>query len=139
MEAILDLAHVPTCSATRRRIGLVLTGLPVLFLTFDSTVKLVHIQAVTHASALLGWPDHLNGVLGIVLLACLVVFLVPRTAVVGAVLLTGYLGGAVAAHLRVEDPLFSHTLFPVYIAALIWGGLLLRDGRLRAAVGKPID
>jgi hypothetical protein len=139
MDATLDLAHVPTRSAATRWSGLGLTGLSVLFLTFDSAIKLARIQAVTRASALLGWPDHLNSALGIVLLVCLALFLMPRTAVVGAVLLTGYLGGAIAVHLRVEDPLFSQTLFPAYLAVLIWGGLFLRDGRIRAALSKPTD
>jgi len=66
------------------------------------------------------------------LLACLALYLVRRTAVLGAVLLTGFLGGAIATHVRVEDPLFSHTLFPIYVAALVWGGLYLRDARVRA-------
>jgi hypothetical protein len=70
--------------------------------------------------------------LGIVLLACVVIYLVPRTAVLGALLLTGYLGGAVATHIRVGNPLFTHVLTPTYFAALIWGGLMLRDARVRA-------
>ena len=72
--------------------------------------------------------------LGIVLLACTVLYLIPRTAVLGAILLTGYLGGAVATHVRIGHPLFSHTLFPVYLAVLLWGGLCLRDPRLRTLI-----
>ncbi len=70
--------------------------------------------------------------LGVTLLSCVLVYLVPRTSVLGAVLLTGYLGGAVATHVRVGNPLFTHVLFPVYIAALLWVGLMMRDGRLQA-------
>jgi hypothetical protein len=70
--------------------------------------------------------------LGVTLLACVVAYILPRTSVLGALLLTGYLGGAVATHVRVGNPLFSHVLFPTYVAALLWGGLLLRDARLRA-------
>ncbi|HVR17126.1 MAG TPA: DoxX family protein, partial [Candidatus Limnocylindrales bacterium] len=72
--------------------------------------------------------------LGIVLLTCTVLYMIPRTAILGAILLTGYLGGAIATHVRVGSPLFSHTLFPVYVALLIWGGLYLRDDRLRALI-----
>ena len=72
--------------------------------------------------------------LWIVVLVCVILYVVPRTAVLGAILLTGYLGGAVATHLRVGDPLFSHTLSPVYFAVLLWGGLYLRDERLRALI-----
>jgi hypothetical protein len=69
--------------------------------------------------------------LGVVLLACVVAYAVPGTSVLGAVLLTGYLGGAIATHVRVENPLFSHTLFPAYVALVVWGGLFLRESRLR--------
>jgi hypothetical protein len=69
--------------------------------------------------------------LGVILLTCVLVYVIPRTSVLGALLLTGYLGGAVATHVRVESPLLTHALFPVYVAAILWAGLLLRDGRLR--------
>jgi ABC-type transport system involved in cytochrome c biogenesis permease component len=74
--------------------------------------------------------------IGLILLVCVVVYLIPRTAVLGAVLLTGYLGGAVATHVRVGDPLLSHTFFPIYFAVLIWGGLYLRDRRVHAAIAR---
>ena len=83
---------------------------------------------------LLGWPVSLAIPLGILLLSCLALYAIPRTAVLGAILLTGYLGGAVATHVRVADPLFSHVLFPVYVGAMLWGGLYLRDARLRALI-----
>ena len=118
-----------------RWIGRILSAIPTLFLVFDGAIKLVHPAAVTEASERMGFPDHLAGPLGVILLACLALYLVPRTAVLGATLLTAYLGGAVATHARIDDPLFTHTLFPIYIAILVWGGLLLRDGRVRAAIG----
>ena len=118
--------------------GRVLSGLPVAFLIFDAALKLVHPAFVTEASAKIGWPDGVITPLGVVLLACVALYLVPRTAVLGAVLLTGYLGGAVATHLRVGDPLFSHTLFPVYFGVMLWGGLYLRDARVRAAVKREV-
>jgi hypothetical protein len=113
--------------------GRVLSGLGTAFLLFDGTIKLVlSPQSLAAATADLGWPANMLRVLGVLELVCLAVYLVPRTAVLGAVLWTGYLGGAIATHLRVASPLLSHTLFPIYVAALIWGGLWLRDRRVRA-------
>jgi hypothetical protein len=112
--------------------GRVLTGLAVLFLLFDSTGKLLEVQPVIDGTRQLGYPRDIVFSLGVILLACLVVYLIPRTSVLGALLVTGYLGGAVAAQARVENPLFSHILFPTYVAIFIWGGLVLRDARLRA-------
>ncbi len=131
---------MPAAAASRGRwSGRVITAVPVAFLVFDATLKLFHIPAVAQASQALGWPNHLNSALGLLILACLVLYLVPRTAVIGAVLLTGYLGGAVAVHLRVGDSLFGQTLFPTYVGVLLWSGLFLRDRRVRAAIGKVID
>ena len=124
-------------STRSRWAGRVLGGVPVLFLFMDSAIKLIHIAAVTEGSARLGFPDQLSRPLGVILLACTTLYLVPRTAVLGAVLLTGYLGGAVAIHARIGDPLLSHTLFPVYFGVMLWGSLFLRDARVRAAVGPP--
>jgi len=103
------------------RTGKFLSGLAAVLLALDSLGKLLRAQAV-----LTVFP------LGLLLLACVVIYVVPRTAILGALLLTGYLGGAVATHVRVGNPLFTHILFPTYVAALIWGGLMLRDARLRA-------
>ncbi len=136
MEAIL--AHVPqptnptTTSNLRRRGGVAMSTLAVLFLLFDAAMKLVKVPPVVEAMQRLGYPDATARPLGIVLLACIALYIVPRTAAVGAVLLTAFLGGAIATHVRVEDPLFSHTLFPVYVAALVWGALYLGDARLRS-------
>jgi hypothetical protein len=134
METILDPVLVPSVPAVPTRArwgGRVLTAVPVLFLVFDGTIKLAGHPAVAEASERLGLPPDLSPALGVLLLACLALYLVPRTAALGAVLLTGYLGGAVLAHVRVSDPLFSHALFPVYIGALLWSGLFLRDDRVR--------
>lgn len=115
--------------------GRILTGLAGLFLLFDGGAKLARIPAVMEGSASLGYPAATVFGIGAVLLACTLLYLVPRTAVLGAVLLTGYLGGAIATHVRVQNPLFSHTLFPIYVAMLIWGGLYLRDRRVRGLLG----
>jgi hypothetical protein len=110
----------------------ILTGLAVLFLTFDLGVKLVGAKAAVDGTTQLGWQPHHLPILGVIELVCLVLYLVPRTAPLGAILWTGYLGGAIATHLRLDNPLFTHILFPTYIAALLWGGLYLRDARVRA-------
>jgi len=111
-----------------------LSGLPALFLLVDGVGKLVKPAPVVEGTVQLGYPESVLLGLGIVLLTCTVLYVIPRTAVFGAILLTGYLGGAIATHVRVGSPLFSHTLFPVYVALLIWGGLYLRDDRLRALI-----
>jgi hypothetical protein len=112
--------------------GWVLTGLAALFLLMDAVMKLLALAPAVEGTLQLGYPEAVVVPLGLVLIACLVVYVVPRTSVLGAVLLTGYLGGAIATHVRVGSPLFSQTLFPIYVAALVWGGLWLRDARLRA-------
>jgi hypothetical protein len=112
-----------------------LTGLPVLFLGFDAAMKLISHPEVIAGSARLGLPGQLSPVFGAILAACVALYVVPRTAVLGAVLLTGYLGGAVLVHLRVGDPLLTHTLFPIYVATAAWLGLYLRDARVRALLG----
>lgn len=118
------------------RAGWILTALPVLFLIFDGAIKFTTIPPVVEAFERLGYPAHLAMVIGGLELACLVVYLVPRTSIIGAILMTGFLGGAVAIHVRVGDPLFSHTLFPVFIGALLWIGLALRDARVQALVAS---
>ena len=112
--------------------GRVLSTLAVLFLIFDSVGKLLEVPPVVAGSAALGYPASTVFPIGVILLLCVVTYVVPSTSVLGAVLLTGYLGGAVATHVRAENPLFSHALFPIYVALFIWGGLFLREDRLRA-------
>lgn len=114
--------------------GRILSGLAIAFLTFDGVVKFFLDKLppeALEAGAALQWPLEKMPLVGGILLVCLVIHLIPRTSVLGAVLLTGYLGGAVASHVRVSSPLFTHTLFPIYIAILIWLGLYLRDRRVR--------
>ncbi len=125
-----------TASASKKRLwaGRILSGLPALFLLFDSVGKLVKPAPVVEGTVRLGYPESVILGLGMVLLACTVVYLIPRTSVLGAILLTGYLGGAVATHVRVGAPLFTHVLFPVYVGIMLWGGLYLRDDRLRTLV-----
>ena len=109
-----------------------MTGLVVLFLLFDGVTKLVMERHVVDATREIGYPVDVIPALGIICLVCTILYAVPRTAVLGAILLTGFLGGAIASKVRIEDPLFSSTLFGVYVALLVWGGLYLRDDRLRA-------
>jgi len=113
--------------------GRILSGLVILFMIFDGGIKLVPIGAVTQAMTELGYPasEAFARGLGILLLLCTLLYAMPRTSVLGAILLTGYLGGAVATHLRVGNPLFSHLLFGLYLGLMAWGGLYLRDDRLR--------
>jgi hypothetical protein len=112
--------------------GRIISGLVVLFLIFDSVTKLITIPPVVEGMRQLGYPVPLAPVIGTLLLICVLLYVIPRTAPLGAILLTGYLGGAVASQLRVGMPLFTYTLGPVYAAAFGWGGLYLRDGRVRA-------
>jgi hypothetical protein len=121
-------------SRAAARTGLVVTGLVSLFLLFDSVSKLMQPQMVVDATVQMGFPASSVLVMGTVLLVCLALYLVPRTAVLGAVLLTGYLGGAVCAQLRIEAPLFSNLLFPVYVGVFVWLGLYLRDERVRQMI-----
>lgn len=114
--------------------GRAMSGIVILFLAMDITMKLANLPVVREAGLQLGWPAQTARMLGVILLACTVLYAWPRTAVLGAILLTGYLGGAVAAHLRVDDPLFTHVLFGVYLGILAWGGLWLRDPAVRALV-----
>jgi hypothetical protein len=111
--------------------GRVISAIPVLFLLFDGGAKLVKPAPVVEVTVRLGYPESVITGLGILLLLCTFIYMVPRTSTLGAVLLTGYLGGATATHVRVGGPLFA-ILFPSILGALIWGGLLLRDERLRS-------
>ena len=116
--------------------GRIMSALVILFLVFDMVIKFVKPAPapVVEAFAHLGWSLGLAPVLGIVLLVSTALYVIPITSVLGAILLTGYLGGALATHLRVGDPLFSHVLFPTYLGVLLWGGLYLREPRLRALI-----
>jgi hypothetical protein len=130
----LNLPAATAPSRPKLWAGRVLSGLVVLFLAMDSAMKLADLPQVKQAAVGIGWPTSLDRTLGVIELVCLVLYAVPQTAVLGAILTTGLLGGAVAAHLRTADPLFSHVLFGVYVGLLAWGGLWLRDPRLRALI-----
>jgi hypothetical protein len=112
----------------------ILTGLVVLFLLFDGITKVIKVSAVLQASAQIGFSENLIAPIGITLLVCTMLYVIPSTSILGAILLTGYLGGAVSIQLRVGNPLFSQTLFPVYFGILVWLGLYLREPRLRSLV-----
>lgn len=121
-------------TSLRHWIGRILSGLAISFLIFDGVLKFFMDKLPPEgleAIKKLEWPMDLMPAIGIILLLCTILYIIPRTSVIGAVLLTGYLGGAVASHVRVGNPLLSHTMFPVYIGVFVWLGLYLRDLRLR--------
>ncbi len=127
---------VQTAPLSNKRLwaGRIVSALPVLFLLWDSAMKLVKPSVVVDSFARLGYPQGIAVEIGILQLVCVAFYVVPRTSVLGAILLTGYLGGAVATHVRVEDPLFSHVLFPAYMGVLLWAGLYLREVRLHPLI-----
>ncbi|TIT75129.1 MAG: DoxX family protein [Mesorhizobium sp.] len=116
--------------------GRVLSAIVVLFMIFDGLMKLPPLAIVTQTMAELGWPSDpsIARLLGIIGLISTALYALPRTSVLGAILLTAYMGGAIATKVRVDSPLFSHTLFGVYLGVILWGGLYLRDARLRALI-----
>jgi hypothetical protein len=138
-------SYEPTRSATtssrpslpsRRSViaGRVLTGVVALLLTLDAGIKLVGAKAAVEGSAQLGFTPQQVFVIGVIAAVCLVLYLIPRTAPIGAVLWTGYFGGAIVTHFRLGNPLLTHILTPIYVSILIWGSLYLRDPRVRAVV-----
>ena len=124
----------PAVSKSALWTGRVLSTLLILFLLFDSVLKFMKPQPVIDSFTHLGIPITLDYPIAIILLICTILYALPPTSVLGAILLTGYLGGAVMTHLRAGDPLFSHALFPTYLGVLLWLGLYLREPRLRALV-----
>jgi DoxX-like family len=128
------VSHAQPASGAARWVGLTLSGAVIVFLLLDAAMKLVPLDVVTETSAQLGLPAHLSRPLGLITLACTLLYAIPRTSVLGAILLTAYMGGAIATHVRVGSPLLSHVLFGVYLGLMIWGGLFLRDERLRALI-----
>jgi hypothetical protein len=141
MTASTIPSHTPALATIRIRAtpgviaGRILSGLAIAFLAFDAIMKIMLVPAVAAGSAQLGYPVSTMPAIGITLLLCVILYAIPATSAFGALLLTGYLGGAIATHVRVQNPLFSHVLFPTYVAALIWAGLYLRDARVRALAG----
>lgn len=117
-----------------RRLGWALSGLVIAFMLLDGALKLIPLDVVLKSSAEIGFPPTAMvarelGALGIL---CTILYAIPRTSILGAILLTAYLGGTAAAHFRIGNPLLTHILFGVYVAVLAWGGIYLRDNRLRA-------
>ena len=133
MSIVDHAAPAPTVSVW---IGRVLSGLLIAFLMFDGAIKLVPLQVVTDTMIELGYSGSVDQarLLGVLTLLCTILYAIPRTSILGAILLTGYLGGAMATHLRIGNPLFTHLLFGLYLGVMAWGGLYLRDARLRALI-----
>jgi hypothetical protein len=136
MNADTDNRSVQPVTVSKGRLwtGRILSTLPVLFMLMDGVMKLMKPDFVVKATVQLGFPENVIAPLGIIVLICTILYAIPQTAVLGAILLTGYLGGAVATHVRGGDPLFSHILAPVYFAVILWIGLYLREPRLSALV-----
>ena len=127
------IAETAPVSKPARWTGRVLSGLVVVFLLFDGAVKLVPWPIVTETMDRMGYgsSESLARTLGVITVACTVLYAIPPTSILGAILLTGYLGGAMASHVRIGSPLFTHTLFGLYLGLMVWGGLWFRDGSLR--------
>jgi hypothetical protein len=136
MEEVAYESNINQAVASKKRpwAGYIISALPVLFLLVDGTMKLFKPEIVIKATTDLGYPESTIVPIGITLVACTILYIIPQTAIFGAILLTGYLGGAVATNVRVGTPLFTHILFPVYVASFLWVGLYLREFRLRALV-----
>jgi hypothetical protein len=124
-------------SPWRQRLGLGLSALAILFFLLDASGKLLQIEPVVKGTIELGWPSSAVFPLGLLLLVGAVLHAVPRTSVLGAIYLTGFLGGAIATHFRIGSPLFTHVLFGVYVATIMWSGLVLRYPALRTVVVSP--
>jgi hypothetical protein len=129
-------SSVPSVTRTQRVIGMILSGLLIAFLVFDGVIKLIPLSVVTETMAGLGYSADpaLARLLGVITLGCAVLYAIPRTSVLGAILLTGLLGGAIATHLRIGSPLFSHVLFGGYLGLMAWGGLYLRNEAVRKMI-----
>jgi hypothetical protein len=127
------IAETAAVSRPMLWLGRVLSGLVIVFLLFDGAIKLVPWPVVTETMDRMGYgsSESLARTLGVITVACTVLYAIPPTSILGAILLTGYLGGAMASHVRIDSPLFTHTLFGLYLGLMVWGGLWLRDGSLR--------
>ena len=122
----------------RKRLGLGLSALATSFFLVDASGKLLQIEPVMQGTVELGWPSSAVVPLGLLLLVGAALHAVPRTSVLGAIYLTGFLGGAVATHYRIASPLLTHVLFGVYVAMIMWAGLVLRYPALQAAIFSPL-
>lgn len=141
MEATLAVPAAAVSNATSstpkhraRTIGRIMSGVVNAFMLFDSVIKLAEIDEVREGFVQFGFAAEHAPLIGLIGLVAIVTYAFPRTAVLGAILLSGFLGGAIVSHLRVGSPLFSHTLFPIYVGVIAWGGLYLRDERVRALI-----
>ena len=130
----MDTIEVMPVSKAALWAGRIMSGIVVLFLVFDGGIKMIPLDIVIETSRQLGIPENLARTLGVLTLLGTALYAFPRTSVLGAIVLTGYIGGAIYVHVRAGSPLFTHTLFGVYLALLIWGGLYLRDPLLRALI-----
>jgi hypothetical protein len=131
----MDAIRIPQPTSKRAVwAGRIISVLPALFMLFDGVIHTMKIPAVVEGFAKLGYPISVATTLGIIEIVCTVLYLIPRTSVLGAVLLTGYLGGAIASNVRIQAPLFGYVLFPIYVALFLWGGLWVRDGRVRGVL-----
>jgi hypothetical protein len=135
-EAMSTVAQEAPTARPALWLGRVLSGLVIVFLLFDGAIKLVPWPVVTETMDRIGYgsSENLARSLGVITIACTILYAIPPTSILGAILLTGYLGGAMASHLRIGSPLFSHTLFGFYLGLMVWGGLWLRDRRLRKLI-----
>lgn len=141
MSAAIFQSASPNARAPRRisktvLAGRIISGIVVVLLTMDASMKLFAVKEAVEGTVQLGFSPSMMLPLGLIQIASLVMYLFPRSAALGALLLTGYLGGAVAIHVRIGDPMFTHILSPVYVATFLWLGLFLRDARIRAVFGS---
>ncbi|WP_454632137.1 DoxX family protein [Bradyrhizobium cenepequi] len=137
MTTIAATAPKPKATSMPARwLGRILSGLAVVFLAFDAAIKLVPLSVVTETMDKMGYgsSETLARSLGIITIVCTVLYSIPPTSILGAILLTGYLGGAIASHVRIGSPLLSHTLFGLYLGLMLWGGLWLRDKDLQSLI-----
>jgi len=123
--------------AWRRRIGFGLSALTVLFFLLDASGKLLQVEPVLKGTVELGWPLSAVVPMGLLLLAGAILYAIPRTSLIGAIYLTGFLGGAIATHYRIGSPLLTHVLFGAYVAAIMWAGLVLRFPAVLSAIVAP--
>ena len=130
------IAETATVSRPMLWLGRVLSGLVIVFLLFDGAIKLVPWPVVTETMDKMGYgsSESFARTLGVITIACTVLYAIPPTSILGAILLTGYLGGAMASHVRIGSPLFTHTLFGLYLGLMVWGGLWLRDRNLQTLI-----
>jgi hypothetical protein len=135
-KAMSTIAETAPVSEPARSLGRVLSGLVIAFMLFDGAIKLVPWPIVTETMDRIGYgsSETLARSLGLITIVCTVLYAIPPTSIVGAILLTGYLGGAMASHVRIGTPLFSHMLFGFYLGLMVWGGLWLRDRSVRQLI-----